>query len=189
MLESGFVMLTRREHESNRRRAVQFLRRAGIFLREDERKAIEVADFGQGARSLANLGAEILTYFNTEGVSAKEVVLFPRQTTPEHRHPPIGSYPGKEETFRCRWGTVYLYVPGEKTAKPHAMVPKGREKWFTVHHEVVLKRGGQYTVAPDTLHWCQAGDKGAVFSEFTTKNVDEEDVFTDPTLVRATKIL
>jgi len=39
-------------------------------------------------------------------------VLFPRQTCPEHRHPPVGNEPGKEETFRCRWGVVYLYVAG-----------------------------------------------------------------------------
>lgn len=28
---------------------------------------------------------------------------------------PEKNYPGKEETFRCRYGTVYLYVDGEPT--------------------------------------------------------------------------
>lgn len=182
-------MLTRKEYEANRRRAVQFLERAGIFLRPNEKKAIEVADFGQGAKSLANLGVEIFVYLNTERVCAKELVLFPRQTCPQHRHPPIEGQPGKEETFRCRLGTVYLYVPGEKTAKPHAIIPKGREKYFTVYHEIVLKPGGQYTLAPDTLHWFQAGDKGAVVSEFSTRSIDKKDIFTDPNLVRETKIV
>jgi D-lyxose ketol-isomerase len=177
-------LLTQREHETNRRRAVQYLQRAGIVLRPDEKKAIEVADFGLGAESLRILGLEILVYVNTNRVCAKELVLFPRQTCPEHRHPPIDGQPGKEETFRCRSGTVYLYVPGEKTAKPHATPPKGREKHFTVYHEIVLRPGDQYTLLPDTLHWFQAGDKGAVVSEFSTRSVDEKDVLTDPTLAR-----
>jgi D-lyxose ketol-isomerase len=177
-------VLSRKEYEANRHRAVQYLERAGVILRPDEKKAIEVADFGLGVESLPRLGLEILVYINTHRVCAKELVLFPRQTCPEHRHPPIDGQPGKEETFRCRSGTVYLYVPGEKTSKPHAIPPKGREKHFTVYHETVLRPGGQYTILPDTLHWFQAGDKGAVVSEFSTRSVDEKDIFTDPTLVR-----
>ena len=37
---------------------------------------------------------------------AKELILMPRQTCPEHWHPPVGGEPGKEETFRCRWGEI-----------------------------------------------------------------------------------
>jgi D-lyxose ketol-isomerase len=44
---------------------------------------------------------------NTERVAAKELAMFPRQICPEHRHPPFDGTPGKEETFRCRVGTVY----------------------------------------------------------------------------------
>ena len=43
---------------------------------------------------------------------AKELVLFPGQTCAEHRHPPVGDSPGKEETFRCRRGVVHLHVDG-----------------------------------------------------------------------------
>jgi mRNA-degrading endonuclease toxin of MazEF toxin-antitoxin module len=121
----------------------------------------------------------VLVYVNTERCCAKELALLPRQTFPEHRHPPVGATnPGKEETFRCRWGLVYLYVPGPETRRPKARPPKGREATFTVSHEVVLRPGDQYTLPPDTLHWFQAGPKGAVVSEFSTTSLDELDVFT-----------
>ena len=44
----------------------------------------------------------------------------------------------------------------------------------------MLRPGDQHTIAPDTLHWFQAGDEGAVVSEFSTTSRDELDVFTDP---------
>src|ERR1051326_3098574 len=106
------MALSRAEHESARTRALEYFRKAGIILREDEAAGIEVADFGLGR--LDTEGLELITYVNTERCCAKELVLFPGQTCPEHRHPPISpSNPGKEETFRCRWGTVYLYVSGD----------------------------------------------------------------------------
>ena len=148
---------------------------------------IEIADFGLG--QFEQTGLAILVYVNTERCCAKELAMLPRQTCPEHRHPPIGrANPGKEETFRCRWGTVHLYVPGKKAAKPKAAPPAGREKTYTVWHEVVLRPGQQYTLAPNTLHWFQAGPKGAVVSEFSTRSLDESDVFTDPEIQRTTKI-
>ena len=50
--------------------------------------------------------------------------------------------------------------------------------------EIVLRPGEQCTIPPDTLHWFQAGDEGAVVSEFSTRSRDELDVFTDPRIVR-----
>jgi D-lyxose ketol-isomerase len=96
--------------------------------------------------------------------------------------------PGKQETFRCRAGTVYVYVPGPVTAAPGARPPKGREKNYTVFHEVRLLPGEQYTLQPDTLHWFQAGPEGAVVSEFSTTSTDEADIFTDPEIQRMTKV-
>ena len=32
----------------------------------------------------------------------------------------------------------------------------------------------------DTLHWFQAGDEGAIVSEFSTRSYDEFDIFTNP---------
>ena len=145
-----------------RERAAAMLADAGIILTAAERAAIEVADFGLGR--LQETGLQIVTYVNTERVCAKELVLFPHQTCPEHRHPPVGNDPGKEETFRCRVGLVRLHVVGED--------------------EIVLRPGEQWTIPPDTLHWFEAGDEGAVVSEFSTRSRDETDVFTDPRIVR-----
>ncbi len=179
-------MLTREQLMYAQARACEFLDRAGIVLNAEESNNIEVADFGLG--ELETTGLELVVYVNTERVCAKELVLFPRQTCPEHRHPPIGDDPGKEETFRCRWGTVYLCVEGKTTPNPSAQLPKGREHTYTVRHEIVLHPGQQYTIPPNTLHWFQAGNDGAVVSEFSTCSHDEFDIFTDPQIRRATSI-
>lgn len=175
-------MLTKDEWRTAQEQARNFLSRAGIILTPQESREVEVADFGLG--ELATTGLQLVVYVNTERVCAKELVLFPRQTCPEHRHPPIGSEPGKEETFRCRWGTVYLYVEGEPTAHPVAHPPVGHEQSYTVWHEIVLHAGSQHTIAPNTLHWFQAGDEGAVVSEFSTRSRDEDDIFTDACIRR-----
>lgn len=178
--------LSKARLEGARRRARGFLQKAGIVLTQKEAANIEVADVGLG--ELEKTGLELVVYVNTDRVCAKELVLFPRQTCPEHRHPPVMGEPGKEETFRCRWGEVFLYVPGEPTANPHARPPQGSESYYTVWHEVHLRPGEQHTLPPDTLHWFQAGDEGAVVSEFSTTSRDEYDLFTDPRIVRATKV-
>jgi D-lyxose ketol-isomerase len=110
----------------------------------------------------------LLVYVNTDRYCAKELVLYPRQTCPEHRHPPVDGDPGKEETFRCRRGSVTLWVDG--------------------HGEVLLRAGDQFTIPPDTLHWFTAGDEGAVVSEFSTRSRDEYDIFTDTRIRRATVV-
>ena len=177
-------MLTNQQLQNTRARAREYLHRAGIVLTPDESEHIEVADFGLG--ELETTGLELVVYVNTERVCAKELVLFPRQTCPQHRHPPIGDLPGKEETFRCRWGLVYLYVEGAPTEHPAAQPPPGREHAYTVWHEIVLHPGQQYTIPPDTLHWFQSGNEGAVVSEFSTRSRDEFDIFTDSDIRRAT---
>jgi D-lyxose ketol-isomerase len=150
-----------REAEA-RERAAAMLAEAGIVLTPAEREAIEVADFGLG--DLERYGLQIVVYVNTNRVCAKELVMFPGQACPEHRHPPIDDEPGKEETFRVRRGSVRLWVEGEG--------------------EVELGPGRQHTIPPDTLHRFQAGPEGAIVSEFSTQSRDEADVFTDPRVVR-----
>jgi D-lyxose ketol-isomerase len=145
-----------------RQRAVAMLAEAGVVLTPAEREEIEVTDFGLGR--LEEIGLQLVVYVNTARVCAKELVLLPGQTCPEHRHPPVAGEPGKEETFRCRLGTVHLHVEGGD--------------------ELVLRPGDQHTIPPDTLHWFQAGREGAVVSEFSTQSRDELDVFTDPRIVR-----
>jgi len=145
-------------HAQAIQRAIAFYEKAGIVLTPAEKESIEVADFG--LNDLERTGLQILVYINTERVCAKEMVLFPGQTCPEHKH--VGS-PGKEETFRCRFGQVHLDVDGQT---------------------VILNPGGQHTIYPDTKHWFRAGPEGAVISEFSTRSSDGTDVFTDERIVR-----
>jgi len=158
------------------------LQRAGLAVTPEERARIEVADFG--LEELERTGLQLLTYVNTDRYCAKELVLFPGQTCPEHRHPPLGADPGKMETFRCRWGTVRLFVEGPAPATSTARPPAGSEQYYTVFHELVLSPGEQFTIPPNTLHWFQSGAEGAVVSEFSSTSRDEFDVFTDPRIVR-----
>jgi D-lyxose ketol-isomerase len=84
---------------------------------------------------------------------------------------------------------MYLYVPGPAAAAPKAVPPAGREHTYTVWHEIELRPGQQYTLAPNTLHWFQAGPEGAVISEFSTHSTDEHDLFTDGEIARLTKVV
>jgi D-lyxose ketol-isomerase len=143
-------------------RAALALADAGVVLTPSEQEAIEIADFGLGR--FDEVGLALVVYVNTERVCAKELVLLPHQICPEHRHPPVGTDPGKEETFRCRTGLVRLRVDGAG--------------------EVTLRPGEQFTIPPDTLHSFQAGPDGAIVTEFSTHSRDELDVFSDPQIVR-----
>ena len=156
-------MITEQERTEAQAYAAERLEASGIALTDAERAAIEVADFGLSR--LRELGLQILVYANTDRYCAKELVLYPGQTCPEHRHPPFDGTPGKEETFRCRAGIVHLHVAGE---------------------EIVLRPGEQFTIPPDTLHWFQAGPAGAIVSEFSSTSRDDLDVFTDPAIERRT---
>ena len=176
-------MLSDNEFAAAQARTLEYLLRAGIELTPDEIQRIEIADLGLG--ELEQTGLELITYVNTGRVCAKELVLFPEQTCPEHRHPPTAATgPGKEETFRCRWGTVYLNVPGDAPAARVSQPPEGSREHYYVFHEVRLEPGDQYTLVPDTPHWFQAGPEGAILSEFSTRSTDEADRFSDPRIAR-----
>jgi D-lyxose ketol-isomerase len=169
--------------EEGKNRAIRMLEQIGVVLTEEEKAKVEVADMGLG--ELEKSGLQLITYVNTDRYCAKDLVLMPRQTCPEHKHPPMGpGNPGKMETFRCRFGKVFLYVEGRPAAMPKAKPPTGSEPYYTVFHEVELNPGEQYTIAPNTLHWFQAGDAGAVVSEFSSTSRDESDIFTDPRIRR-----
>lgn len=170
-------MLTKEVYEKYAKEAKKYLDKAGIVITPEEESRIEVAEYDLGC--VEKIGLELVVYVNTEKCCAKELVLLPGQTCPEHRHPEVNGEDGKEETFRCRYGKVYLYVPGEPAEKIQAKIPEGEEANFTCMHEIVLNPGEQYTIMPNTFHWFQAGEEGAVVSEFSTKSRDEYDIYTD----------
>jgi D-lyxose ketol-isomerase len=174
------------EFKAAQERAQGVLASAGIVLTDEEAAHIEVADLGLDR--LAVEGLELVTYINNDRYCAKELVLFPGQTCPEHRHPAVNGQPGKQETFRCRTGEVWLYVEGEAAPSIRAKVPEAAKAYYTVFHEIALKPGEQYTIPPDTLHWFQAGPEGAVVSEFSSRSTDENDIFTNPEIRRETVV-
>ncbi len=165
-----------------RSRIREILASAQIAITPEEEAAIEMAEFGLDEYELTGLG--IITYVNTDRYCAKELILFPGQTCPEHRHPNVADEQGKMETFRCRTGEVYLYVEGVPIANMRGKTPAAPQGAYTVFHEVVLVPGQQYTIASDTLHWFQAGPEGAVVSEFSSTSRDEADIFTDTRIRR-----
>lgn len=174
-----FFKMKKAIYEKMKARALEMYEKAHIVLTEEEKNNLEVADFG--LEDVENTGLQLVIYINNEYYCAKEMVLLPGQTCPEHAHIPFEGYIGKQETFRCRYGTVYLYVEGEAAKNPHAIPPKGV---YTIGREIVLQPGQQYTLMPGDKHWFQAGPEGAVISEFSTSSHDEYDVFSDPAIAR-----
>lgn len=181
-------MISRRQYEESVEYVINEFKKAGIAITEEEKSRIEVADFGLNC--LDEIGLQILTYVNTDRCCAKELVLKPFQTCPEHIHMDGiengVKYIGKEETFRVRKGVCYLYVSGEGDKENiKANIPNTK---VTVFHEIILNEGEQYTLKPNTRHWFQAGKDGAIISEFSTKSRDESDVFEDERIKRIPEV-
>src|SRR5438270_13019806 len=80
-------VITAQEREEARAYAVGQLEACGIALTVDERASIEVADFGLSR--LRTFGLQLLVYVNTDRYCAKELVLYPGETGPEPRQPPV----------------------------------------------------------------------------------------------------
>jgi len=181
-------MITREQYGNAVEYVAAAFEKAGIAITPEEKAKVEVADFGLGM--LDEVGLQLLVYVNTERCCAKEMVLKPFQTCPEHRHANGTEngvpYVGKEETFRVRRGTCYLYVDGD--GDKMSIQAKLPPTPVTVFREIVLNEGDQYTMHPDTNHWFQAGPDGAIISEFSTKSRDESDIFTDKRITRIPEV-
>ena len=175
--------MTKNTYKLYQQKTIKYLEQAHIVLTEEEKKRVEVVDFG--LNQIDNIGLQIVTYINTERVCAKELVLLQNQTCPEHLHPDTPYGKGKEETFLCRQGLFYLYVEGEPTKPIAGSLP---ETQTTVFHEIILEPGMQYTIKPNTKHWFQSGYQGAIVTEFSTRSTDEYDIFTDERIKREIEI-
>jgi hypothetical protein len=128
-------VLTHDEIQDARRRAAQLLEDAGFVLTDEERDGIEVADFGLS--ELDQTGLEVVVYVTTERVCAKEIVMFPGQTCPEHRHPPFDGTPGKGGDVSLPQGPG-VPLP-RRPAGGAAQLPAGQGRPGRVHG---LARGG-----------------------------------------------
>ncbi|RED95666.1 D-lyxose/D-mannose family sugar isomerase [Marinoscillum furvescens] len=179
-------MITKKEFNEACAEALQMIADAGIVLTLEDREKITAADFGLS--NLRKEGIQILTMFETDRIAGKILVLFPNQTEPEHWHPPVGNDPGKEEIIRAISGDLYFYIPGEDTLDKGFIVD-GKSDCYTMRHEVDLKPGDQLVLPSGTKHWFQAGPAGAVMYSFSTKVRDTLDQFTDPNIIRETKIV
>ena len=111
-------MITAEQQEAARRRSRADLDRAGIVLTPQEAANIEIADMGLG--ELETTGLQLVVYVNTQRCCAKELVLFPRQTCPEHRHPPVGGEPPGDDARGPR---------GERIVDDSFLL------FFNAHHE------------------------------------------------------
>jgi len=180
-------MLKRSQLQQLQARTAEMLSQHSITLTPQEQANIEVVEFG--LEEVERTGLQIVVYINTDRYCAKELILFPGQTCAQHKHPPVGTDPGKMETFRCRFGTVWLYVEGTPNQVIQATIPAGSESYYTVFHEIELHPGEQYTIPPNTWHWFQAAQEGAIVTEFSSTSRDELDIFTDPRIRRTTELV
>jgi D-lyxose ketol-isomerase len=179
-------LITREQQKAFQKQAAKMIRQAGIIISQREAKSIEVVDFGLS--NIEKEGVQVLTLVQTERISVKVLVMLPDQTEPEHWHPPVEDDPGKEETIRIIAGTVYFYVAGEDTLEKGFIV-EGKDDCYTMRKEIVMKPGDQLTLAPGEKHWFQAREGGAVMYSFSTIARDALDQFTDPDIVRITKVV
>ncbi|WP_018659317.1 D-lyxose/D-mannose family sugar isomerase [Allofustis seminis] len=164
-------------------KVIDMFNQSGMCFTQSEVNNIEYADFG--LNNIESEGLNLIIYENNERYCAKEMVLLPGQICPEHKHPTINGVLGKQETFRCRKGSVYLFVEGEDTGLYNDIsLPEGKQKYYTVKNGIFLKEGEQFTIKPDTKHWFVSGKEGAVISEFSSTSHDDTDIFTDPEIIR-----
>ncbi len=171
--------------DSYKKRVIEIYKKSNIVLTEAELQAIDYADFG--LENIEEEALNLILYVNNERYCAKEMVLLPNQTCPEHVHPDWEGHEGKQETFRCRWGEVYLYLEAEGMLNPAEIsvtLPEKNRQYYTASKELHLLPGEQFTISPRTKHWFKAGKEGAVISEFSSPSFDEFDIFTNPNVKR-----
>ena len=174
-------MLSAEQQAEIRRRAVALFEKAGIALSEEEkREKLVIVDFGQ---DFWKIGIVMMTTVNAPRYCGRYILFFPGQSCAQHWHPDVEGNPGKEETFRCLWGTVYSYGEGNATPDIKAVIPAGHEAYYTDLAEQILKPGDQRTVRLHERHWFQAGPDGAIAYETGSPARDKFDLNSDPTLV------
>lgn len=179
-------MITRSRERELRARAVAILATMGFPVGKAELESIAVADFGLSDPE--HEGAQILTLFATERISAKLIVLLPGQILPEHWHPPVGSDPGKEEILRGFWGEVLYFDEGLDNID-NGQHPIAKAGCYTCRSRLDLTPGLQVIIPPGRKHWMKGGPRGGCVISFSTCVRDILDQFSDQAIVRTTKVV
>lgn len=157
--------------------ARELLELSGFPVSDTERAQLRLLDFGLGRPRVE--GLQNITLLCTDRVEVKVQILLPRQTVPQHLHPPYDGNRGKEESISCVWGSVHVCVEGPHT-RSEAVVPTGKERYYTVGHERTLCTGEQITIRPGVAHWYQGGCEGAVALSFYTRADNGRNRYADP---------
>jgi len=179
-------MITRTQERDLRARATSIFREMGFPLDPDELERSAVADFGLSRPE--SEGAQILTLFATERISAKLIALLPGQILPEHWHPPVSADPGKEEILRGFWGMVMYFDEGTANLD-NVEFPAGKADCYSCRSRLDLSPGDQVIIPPGRKHWMKGGPEGGCVISFSTCVRDILDQFTDPDIVRTTRVM
>jgi D-lyxose ketol-isomerase len=179
-------MITRTQQKIHREQAAAYISESGFPVTSQEMNGIAVADFGLSSPHTE--GAQILTLFATERISAKLIVLLPDQVLPEHWHPPVGDDPGKEEILRGYAGTVLYYEEGTENIDDTEVIP-GKEECYVSRSRIDLEPGVQVIIPPGKKHWMKGGPNGGCVISFSTCVRDILDQFTDRNIIRTTQIV
>jgi len=185
-------VIYRSKERALRRSAAEYLEKMGFSLTSEELESIAIADFGLSEPERE--GAQILTLFATDRISAKLIVLLPGQVLPEHWHPPVGSDPGKEEIVRGFHGTVMYFGDGLSdqaggATRDDREVPTGKAAQYVCRYRTDLNPGAQIVIPPGRKHWLKGGPSGGCIISFSTCVRDILDQFTDQAIVRTTRIV
>ena len=179
-------MITRSQVQSAQERAAQMLAQAGITITPEERRNIEVAEFGLG--ELEKTGLELVVYINTERYCAKELVLFPARPAPSIAIRRL-------QAALARWkpsaaaGDMYGYMWLEHP--PLSSMATHRGKRSLLHRlprDRALSRRTVHHLARYPALVPGRGE-GAIVSEFSSPSHDESDFFTDPRIRRIPEII
>lgn len=166
-----------RQRNTAKEEAQTLIRRSGWVLTEQEWQALSVNDFGLG--NVLMEGFAFVDLLRSPRLRTTLLVLLPKQTLPQHMHPPHEDEEGKEETIRVLHGQAKVYVPGPEN-NPHILIPSGKEAYYTARHEIPLDAGQQFTITPTTEHWFQGGRAGAVCLCVQNRVDETKNIFADP---------
>jgi D-lyxose ketol-isomerase len=148
------------------------------------REQLWISDYGLG--QFTKLGLAAVGFINDQESSymVQDLYLLPNQMLPEHYHLKTDKATPKMEGWTVRHGLSYAYGEGERTPKPHAVIPDFEKDNVTVWHETILEPGQTAKLnRPTARHWQFAGPEGAIITEAATYHDNDAVRHTDPKIV------